>query len=119
KLAKLLLNKLGYEPFQAENGVQAVEMFKKHHFDVILMDVQMPEMDGHEATRTIRKLEGVNQPFIVAMTANAMREDEDACIEAGMNYYISKPFKTESLKSALVEASGLLADIGSHENKIY
>lgn len=100
KLANLLLRKLGYEPEIASNGVEAVEMHQKSHYDLILMDVQMPEMDGLEATRKIRNWEGV-QPTIIAMTANAMQEDRELCLEAGMNDYISKPFKTEVLKEAL------------------
>ena len=104
KLAKLILNRLGYEPEQAMNGLEAVEKIQEQHFDVILMDVQMPEMDGFEATKTIRQLDRP-QPYIIAMTANAMKEDKDACLEAGMDEYLSKPFKTEELKGALKVAS--------------
>src|SRR5690606_32447533 len=104
KLAKLILNRLGYEPEQAMNGLEAVEKIQEQHFDVILMDVQMPEMDGFEATKTIRQLDR-SQPYIIAMTANAMKEDKDACLEAGMDEYLSKPFKTEELKGALKVAS--------------
>lgn len=100
KLANLLLKKLGYEPEIASNGLEAVEKHQQNHYDLILMDVQMPEMDGLEATRTIRNWEGI-QPTIIAMTANAMQEDRELCLEAGMNDYISKPFKTEVLKEAL------------------
>lgn len=110
KLANLLLRKLGYEPEIASNGLEAVEMHQKNHYDLILMDVQMPEMDGLEATRTIRNWKGV-QPTIIAMTANAMQEDRELCLEAGMNDYISKPFKTEILKEALSNTAK-----SSHQN---
>ena len=103
KVATLVLKKLGYEPEQATNGKLAVDKFREKFYDVILMDVQMPEMDGLEATRTIRLLQN-EQPVIIAMTANAMREDKEACLEAGMDDYISKPFKPEDLKTALEKA---------------
>ena len=106
KLATLLLQKLGYKPQLASNGLEAVNNHKQAVFDLILMDVQMPEMDGLEATRNIRCLEG-KQPFIIAMTANAMQEDKEICLEAGMNDFISKPFKTEVLKEALVNVASV------------
>ena len=104
-LAEMLLNKLGYQPSLATNGVEVLEMIKQQPFDVILMDVQMPEMDGLEATRIIRKQTESPQPCIIAMTANALREDRDSCLEAGMNDYISKPVQPELLKEALQKAA--------------
>ncbi len=96
KLATLILTKAGYKVDSADNGKIAVETFASDpkKYDLILMDVQMPEMDGLEATRQIRKL-GFNDVPIVAMTANAMKGDREICIEAGMNDYISKPIKRE------------------------
>lgn len=100
KLAFKILTKLGYQPGIANNGKEALEISGLHHFDLILMDVLMPEMDGLEATRYIRKNFNY-QPQIVAMTANAMPQDREACIDAGMNDYISKPFKIEDLLKVL------------------
>jgi len=73
-----------------------VEKQRAENYDVILMDVQMPEMDGLEATRSIRSAPE-NQPVIIAMTANAMQEDRENCLDAGMNDYISKPFKPQEI----------------------
>lgn len=96
KLAQRVLTKLGYKPESAQNGIEALELVRKQHFDIVLMDVQMPDMDGLEATRRIRELEK-HQPIIVAMTANAMQGDRNECIQAGMDDYISKPIKLELL----------------------
>jgi CheY-like chemotaxis protein len=100
KLAERILSKLGYVADKALNGLEAVESVKQKQYDIILMDVQMPEMDGIEATRTIRLLKQM-QPIIIAMTANAMQEDKEACLAAGMNDYISKPIKLDNLISIL------------------
>jgi CheY-like chemotaxis protein len=97
KLAERVLHKLGYEPTVAVNGVDALDKINHNHFDLVLMDVQMPEMDGLEATRNIRLQQNKFQPIIIAMTANAMQGDREACIVAGMNDYISKPIKLEEL----------------------
>jgi signal transduction histidine kinase/DNA-binding response OmpR family regulator len=93
KVAQLTLRKLGYRADVAANGLEAVEAFQRQPYDVILMDMQMPEVDGLEATRQIRKLETANNSHIriVAMTANAMQDDRDQCFAAGMDDYISKP----------------------------
>ena len=102
KLAMRILNKLGYEPEIANNGIEVLESMKRKRFDVILMDVRMPEMDGIEATRVIRA--GIyHQPMIIAVTANALPEDREECINAGMDDYISKPFKLDLLVEILEE----------------
>jgi CheY-like chemotaxis protein len=80
--------------------VEALEKFAAQFYDVILMDVQMPEMDGLEATRNLRAVTG-DRPTIIAMTANAMQGDREECIRAGMDDYISKPVKLEILVSVL------------------
>ncbi len=104
KLATRVLNKLGFEIEIAGNGRQAVDMLNEKAYDVILMDVLMPEMDGLEATRYIRK-NSTHQPIIVAMTANALPEDREECIKAGMNDYISKPINLEILVRILQETA--------------
>jgi CheY-like chemotaxis protein len=81
-------------------------MASQHAYDIILMDVQMPEMDGLEATRTIRSSLDV-QPHIIAMTANAMKEDKDECLKAGMDDFLSKPVKLEELVNMLAKWSDI------------
>jgi len=92
KLAVLMLTKAGYQVQVANNGLEAIEFFTKtpDNYDLIFMDIQMPEMDGLTSTREIRKLGYTNIP-IVAMTANAMKGDEESCLDAGMNGFVTKP----------------------------
>jgi signal transduction histidine kinase/CheY-like chemotaxis protein len=100
KLTLKVLAKLGYIAGLAENGKEVLEMADLEQYDVILMDVQMPVMDGLEATRMLR-LCLTKQPVIIAMTANAMEGDQDECIQAGMDDYISKPVEINSLLARL------------------
>jgi len=98
-----MLEKMGHIPVTTENGLQAIERLAAESFDLVLMDVQMPEMDGFQATRKIREQErvtGFHVP-IVALTANAMKGDEDDCLKAGMDRYLSKPISGEKLREAL------------------
>src|SRR5215212_401714 len=104
KLALRLLEQMGYRADLASNGIEAIESLERQIYDVILMDVQMPEMDGLDATREIRKLTNAIQPHIIAMTANAMEGDRELCIAAGMDAYISKPIRVHELVDALIEA---------------
>jgi signal transduction histidine kinase/CheY-like chemotaxis protein/ligand-binding sensor domain-containing protein len=104
KLAFQILKKLGYPADVAQNGLEVLELLKSKFYDVILMDVQMPEMDGLEATQLIRQ-NFSQQPVIVAMTANAMQGDREICLKAGMDYYVSKPILLEELKNTLKEAA--------------
>ncbi len=101
KVASLLLSKLGYRVDVASNGLEAVEALRRQPYDVILMDMQMPEMDGLDATKKIlqESLAG-KQPWIIAMTANAMRSDRERCLSAGMRDFLSKPVQLASLRSA-------------------
>jgi CheY-like chemotaxis protein len=102
KLAMALLGRLGYTVDLAENGVAAVAAAAARPYGLILMDMQMPEMDGLEATRQIRAQPGPNQStHIIALTANAMQADKDACNAAGMNDFLSKPFNRESLAQCI------------------
>jgi PAS domain S-box-containing protein len=123
KVAVRLLERLGYGVEVAENGKQAVEMSSVRRYDLILMDCQMPELDGFEATRAIRRREGgegegdgeesvgnvgnagsegsVGGVLIIAMTANAMEGDRERCLEAGMDDYLAKPIQVEALRETL------------------
>ena len=102
KLAQALLQRLGYAVDIAENGIQAVEASGKKLYVLILMDMQMPEMDGLEATRKIRSGGGINvNTPIVALTANAMQSDNDACKVAGMNDFLTKPIDRGNLTACL------------------
>ena len=104
KLAIRLLANMGYSTDVAENGLEAIEALEKKEFDVVLMDVQMPELDGLGATRQIRTRWPDRPVHIVAMTANAMAGDRDLCIAAGMNDYVSKPIRPPELAEALARA---------------
>jgi signal transduction histidine kinase/CheY-like chemotaxis protein len=102
KLALTLLARLGYEVTLTETGLQGVAAAEKEAFGLILMDMQMPELDGIEATRRIRAGGGPNATVpIIALTANAMQSDRDACREAGMNDFLSKPFSKHDLATCL------------------
>ncbi|MEO5594133.1 MAG: two-component regulator propeller domain-containing protein [Chitinophagaceae bacterium] len=100
QLAMIVLTKMGYNPEIAENGKEAFDKQKADNYDVILMDMQMPEMDGLQATKNIRN-ELSKQPIIIAMTANTMQGDRETCLTAGMNDYISKPFKPQEIAMML------------------
>jgi GAF domain-containing protein/CheY-like chemotaxis protein len=104
KLALRLLERMGYRADVAENGLAAISAVEGSTYDVILMDVQMPELDGLEATRRIRRRWPGGTPRIVAMTANAMDGDREACLAAGMDDYISKPIVPEALQATLMAA---------------
>jgi len=100
KIATKILASLGYKTSIANNGKEVMEIVSNEHFDVILMDVQMPEMDGLEATKMIRTCLEI-QPVIIALTANAMQGDKDACMQAGMDDYMSKPIELKELLNQL------------------
>jgi signal transduction histidine kinase/CheY-like chemotaxis protein len=107
KVAQMHLEKLGHTVECANNGKIAFEMYTKNDYDLIFMDIQMPEMDGIQATIRIREFEKdiqLKNPIrIIALTANAMKGDKEACLEAGMNNYMSKPFKPSELNQVLQE----------------
>jgi signal transduction histidine kinase/ligand-binding sensor domain-containing protein/DNA-binding response OmpR family regulator len=100
KLTERVLAKLGYEPKIVSNGREVLEEVDRNKYDLIFMDIQMPDMDGLEATRIIRT-SGGHQPVIVAITANVMQGDREECLEAGMDDYLSKPIKLELLVGML------------------
>lgn len=101
KVALLLLKKLGYQADVVSNGLEVLQKLSDHPYDVILMDVQMPEMDGLETTRAIMNLGLKKRPRILALTAYALEGDRERCLLAGMDGYISKPVKLEELRSSL------------------
>ena len=101
KLARRLLERMGYTADLAENGLTAIDSLRGSTYDVVLMDVQMPELDGLEATRRIRAEWPDRAIRIVAMTANAMEGDRETCLAAGMDDYLSKPIRPDELAAAL------------------
>jgi CheY-like chemotaxis protein len=117
RIALLMLEKIGCAADVVGNGQDAVSSVKRKPYDVILMDCLLPVVDGFEATRQIRKWEatrtGMRSIRIIAMTANALREDCDLCLAAGMDTYISKPIRIPSLRAALQESSDLLLKTGA------
>ncbi|MEN9782761.1 MAG: hypothetical protein RJA24_104 [Pseudomonadota bacterium] len=104
-LAMALLDKLGQRVEVAENGRQAVDLVSTNSYDVILMDVQMPVLDGIAATREIRNLALPMQPRIVALTANAYSRDRETCLAAGMDDFLSKPFRLQELRDKLQQVA--------------
>jgi CheY-like chemotaxis protein len=107
KVALGLLRRLGYQADLASDGAQAVAMLEKQPYDLILMDLQMPNMDGLEASREIRRrMPTGRHPIIVALTANALQGDRDRCLAAGMNDYIAKPVKLNDLAAAIRRQCG-------------
>jgi CheY-like chemotaxis protein len=109
KLALRLLSQMGYAADVANNGVEVIEAVARQTYDLILMDVQMPEMDGLEASRRLNQLP--QRPRIIAMTANAMQGDREACLAAGMDDYVTKPIRVETLVQALNLSPGPTKDV--------
>ena len=106
KLALRLLQQMGYRADLASNGIEAVECVERQPYDVVLMDVQMPELDGLDATRQIcATMAAPQRPCIVAMTANAMQGDREMCLDAGMDDYLTKPIRVERLIEALMNVT--------------
>ena len=107
RLTMLVLEKLGCKADFAKDGLEVIAFWKKNVYDVVLMDCQMPFMDGFEATREIRRLETELAPsrsrrtYIIALTANALKDERENCIDSGMDDYLSKPFRTDGLREAL------------------
>ena len=107
KLIERILHKLGYKTDTVSDGIQVFDLLVKKKYNVILMDVRMPEMDGFETTKLIRKMT-IDQPYIIAMTANAMLSDKEDCLSIGMDNYLAKPMRQEDIVKILkVAASGV------------
>jgi signal transduction histidine kinase len=100
-LATAMLNKLGLHADVAKNGRESVAMVTRQSYSIVLMDMQMPDMDGIEATQAIRLLPLPSQPYIIALTANAFDADRQRCLQAGMNDFLSKPFRINTLREKL------------------
>ena len=111
RVTRALLEILGCDVTPATNGMEAVEAYRNNAFDLVLMDCQMPEMDGYEATRTIRQLESVQgrSTPIVALTAHAMAGSREASLAAGMNDQLTKPLTMAALTAKLTEWLGVAA----------
>jgi CheY-like chemotaxis protein len=105
QVALRMLQRLGYRADMAANGLEVLEALNRQPYDVVLMDVQMPELDGLEASRQIRqRWPEAHKPWIIAMTANALRGDRERCLEAGMNDYVSKPIQLAQLSEVINRA---------------
>ena len=100
-MAQTILEKLGLNPDQAGDGREAIQAIQTRPYDLILMDIKMPEIDGYEATRIIRSLELDKQPVIIAVTANVLDSCKEISFEVGMNAFIAKPFRLEDFHSTL------------------
>ena len=113
KLVLIMLTNMGIQADGVFNGRQAIEALEKTKYELLLMDIQMPEMDGFEATRAIHQRFGPDQrPVIIALTAHAMRGYQDKCLEAGMDDYVSKPLRIAPLRKVLqrfADARGMKA----------
>ena len=107
RIVTLTLKKFNHEVIIANNGVEAIDHFKKQNFDVVLMDIMMPVMDGLEATLKIREIESQNnidkRTPIIALTANTMDNDKEECLSFGMDEFMTKPFDIEKLNSIFNE----------------
>ena len=105
------MEKMGFKTDVVANGEEVIEALEHKKYDIILMDVQMPEMDGKEATQKIRKeYEHANDLVIIALTAAAKQEDQDECLEAGMDDYVSKPINFENLHGVIQKWGKYLKD---------
>jgi CheY-like chemotaxis protein len=104
KVALMMLSSLGYTADLAANGVEVLAALDRQPYDVVLMDIQMPEMDGLEATRRIRRRPADDQPLVIGLTAHAMVGDRERCLEAGMEGYLTKPVQVKELAATLRSA---------------
>ena len=101
KVTLAMLKRLGYSADAVANGLEALQALGRQHYDIVLMDVRMPEMDGLEATQIIRKRWPKNVLMVIAITAYALEGDREKCLDAGMDDYISKPVKLDELEGVL------------------
>lgn len=107
-VALRMLARMGYAAETVENGREALQWLEAHPADVVLMDVQMPELDGLQTSGEIRRTYGPDRPYIIGMTAHALLEDRRVCLESGMQDYLSKPVRIDALARALYKAAAAL-----------
>jgi CheY-like chemotaxis protein len=107
RVGKLILQRAGFDIDLVGDGNEALEAHRANPYDVILMDCQMPMMDGFEASRQIRSLKAQRQPVIIAVTANALVGERERCMNAGMDDYLSKPFQAEQLVAVVKKWSAI------------
>jgi CheY-like chemotaxis protein len=112
RVVKRIIERQGYEPIVVNNGREAIEALAQTEFDIVLMDVQMPEMDGFEATAQVRlgELRTGKHQYIVAMTAHAMSGDRERCLKAGMDGYLAKPISTKELADVLEQVDAAILE---------
>ncbi len=111
RLIMAQLKQMGHRADIVSNGEAALEIIQTRHYDVILMDIQMPKMDGYETSKNIRRLTHLaRQPFIIAVTAHALKGDDQLCYEAGMDCYLTKPVRLEELRAALEQGMEAMAN---------
>lgn len=115
KLMTMMFKNLGYSIDMASNGKEAFEMTMKNTYNMVFMDIQMPEMDGLEATRRIIAHNPV-RPVIIAVTANATDRDRDECLSVGMNDFLSKPVKPVELKESIIKWQGVVSMLSNSRN---
>jgi CheY-like chemotaxis protein len=119
KVALRFLERLGYRADAVANGLEAITAVENRRYDLVLMDLQMPEMDGFQATQQIRKrLPRERQPKIIALTANAMKSDREQCEAAGMDDYVSKPVKMHEIAAVIRRHFGKPAEMPAGERLI-
>ncbi len=117
KLIRKLFEVVGYKTDLVANGHESIDALKRKNYHLIFMDIQMPEMDGYEATKLIIERWGINAPVIIAMTANAMQGDKEKCFQAGMSDYISKPLRLQDLTKMIVKWGELKKHLFVNQNK--
>jgi CheY-like chemotaxis protein len=120
KVAAGLLKRRGHSVTVVPNGLRALDALQQSNFDIVLMDIQMPEMDGFEATAVIRGKEQVTRQHlpVLALTAHAMKGDRERCLQAGMDGYVSKPLRAEELFEAIESVLSLSAALGTNGSAI-
>jgi CheY-like chemotaxis protein len=106
KVGVALLKRMGYDPDVVANGLEVLAAVRRQTYDVILMDIQMPEMDGLEASRQmVRHFGSASRPRLIALTANVFKTDQDACTEAGMDGFLGKPLDLDQLRETLLRCT--------------
>lgn len=111
RVMEQMLGRLGYRPDLVSNGLEAIDALKRQAYDLVFMDLQMPELDGLEATRRIRSLSEIDQPRIVALTAGAMEGTRERCLDAGMDAYLAKPIRLDDIRPIMASTAPATAPV--------